>query len=406
MNSYFNLQLKRITKILPFVLGVTVLLFVGFAVVLYSLMGMFNGKTKTEFTVAVSGDTDNEYMRWGLAAVKTFDDSNFSIKFEQMDEKSAQSALETGKISAYVIIPDGFVENAMHGDVLPITYVTSAGMETITSLFKREITELATELVVYSQKGTYGVGEAMWQNGYSKTAGDHMTTIALKYTDLIFNRGKLYSVTESGMSHGLTTPEYYVCAVIIMLLMLVGLPFAAVFIKKDYSFNRLLLSRGMATGKQVFCEYVAVLFGMLLQTAVVIAGILLATRLIPGISDGILPSVDRLIINIVPVLLMVCAFNLMMFELSGNIVSGLLLHFFVTVGLCYISGCIYPIYTFPDTVKNIASMLPTGASMNLLASGFTNKDNIPCLATTLGFAVIFFVAAWALRRHKSVRIRG
>lgn len=409
MKKYFYLQLKRVAKIFPFVLAVTVALLVGLAAVLYGVLDMFdNSEDNKRFTIAVAGDTDNEYMSWGIAAMQTFDETRFSVDFVEMTEAKAQTALKKGEISAYVVIPEGFVEKAITGLVEPVTYVTSAGMEGLTTLFKKEITTLVTDMVVYSQKGAYGLGDALDNNGLEKISNTHINKISLEYTSLIFERDKLYSVTELGVSDGLSTTQYYICAILVMLFVLVGLPFAAVYIKKDYAFNRLLLSRGYSFGLQLGCEYGAHLIAMFLQSAVMLLTVIVMMGVMPEMSSGNLLTqvLGDVVLKIIPIVIMISAFNIMMFELSNNMVSGLLLHFFTAISLCYVSGCMYPIYAFPKIIKNIAVFLPTGIARSYLATCFTYDSSIYGLVGLALYAVLFYGIALLVRFRKTVGIRG
>jgi len=140
--------MKLAAKQFPFVLTVTVALVVGMSILLSGLLNIFYDENSANtFTVGITGDTDNAYMQWGLAALQSIDADQFSIAVAEMTEDEAQKALEKGEIAAYVILPQDFMDNALAGDVMPITYVTSAGMEGVTTLMKKEITHIQTHIL-------------------------------------------------------------------------------------------------------------------------------------------------------------------------------------------------------------------------------------------------------------------
>lgn len=409
MKNHFCLQLKRIAKILPFVTVLTVALSVGLTAILYGMFVNFsNSEENTNFSIAVTGDTDNEFLKMGMSAMQTFDESRFAVTFKEMSEKDAKRAIEKGNISAYIVIPDNFVENAMMGELDPITFVTSAGTEGLNGLFKKEITALVTDMVINSQKGVYGLYDALQDNNLSKVAQGHMDKLSIEYTELIFKRSNLYTVNELGVSDGLSTPQYYICAILILLLVLIGLPFSAVYIKKDYSFNKLLVSRGYSTAKQIGFEFLAFLIAMFIQIAIIIVAIIVASNLMPTMLNVDLLSlvIGDIILKSIPVVVMLAAFNMMMFELSNNIVSGLLLHFFADVSLCYITGCMYPIYVFPKTIQTVSHFLPTGIARGYLASCFTFEDSFYNLIGLLLYCFAFLGIAWLIRYYKTVKSRG
>lgn len=409
MKKYFYLQVKRVAKILPLVLAVAVALLVGLAAVLSGVLTMLdNSEDQKHFAIAVTGDTDNDYINWGITAMQSFDETRFSVDFVEMTESEAKKALGKREIAAYVVLPENFVKKALSGEIEPITYVTSAGMEGVTSLFKKEITALVTDMVIYSQKGAYGLGDALYDSGLGKLSHKHINNISLEYADLIFQRNELYSVSEVGVSDGLSTPEYYICAIAVMLFVLIGLPFAAIYIKKDYAFNRLLLSRGYSCRLQLGCEYGAHLAAMFLLAAVMMLAVAVAAGFISETvsSDLFAQVLGSFAVKIIPVIIMLSAFNIMMFELSSNLVSGLLLHFFSAISLCYVSGCMYPIYAFPKVIKALAAFLPTGIARSYLATCFTFDSSLYGLIGLLLYAVAFYGFALFLRFRKTVGIRG
>jgi len=405
MKKYFCLQLKLAARLLPAVLAVTLALLVGLGIILGGLLASFSSSEEAKrFTVALSGDTEDEYLRWGLAAVQSIDEERFSLEIVEMDQDEAHAALEKGQISAYVVIPEGFMEKALTGEIDPITYVTSAGVESVATLMKKEVTSLVTEMVVYSQKGAYGLLDVLQENDLGKDAYSHMTALSLEYTDLILHRDEVYKVTELGVSDGLGTRDYYICAVLVILMVLTGIPFAALYIKRDHALCRMLHSRGCSYGKQLLCEYGVHLLSLaaLVGAVLLIAGVVLAV--LPASVTVDLPDLGGLLLRLIPVLMMVAAFDMMLFHLSGNLVSGLLLHFFAAIGLCYVSGCIYPASAFPKAIQQVAQLLPTGIARQHIATGFTLTPAFGSFLGLIAYTAAFFGVALLLRRHKTAGI--
>ena len=194
MKKYFYLQLKRAFKFFPFILTVTIVLFIGLSLILFGIINTNSKKTENQtFNIGVSGDFENKFLQFGINAFKTIDETRFSLDFIEMDEKEARKALANGDISAYVLLPHRFVEDALKGNVKPITFVTTAESNDITTMFKTEITTLITNMVVASQKGTYGIGDALSDNGHKKIANK---AAYFSYTHLIEKARKAQSVVN------------------------------------------------------------------------------------------------------------------------------------------------------------------------------------------------------------------
>ena len=104
--------------------------------------------------------------------------------------------------------------------------------------------------------------------------------------------------------------------------------------------------------------------------------------------------------KILPVLLLAAAFSFMLYALSRDLIGGVMLQFFVTVILCFVSGCLYPVYFFPVRVQQIAQWLPTGIARAQLASCITYSAPAQTLPMLLGYSAVFIaVGVWARVRH-------
>lgn len=411
MNRYLFLQLKRYAKIIPLILTVMFVIFVCISTILNAMVDKFNsGEEQQMFKVAITGDTDGDYISLGLAAAQTIDDMRFSMEFLELDEAEAEKLLKKGEISAYVVLPENFVDNAIAGKVDKIRFVTTSGDRGITTMLKNELTTLITELVVYSQKGAYGLNSALKENGSpDRKRWDLVDKISIDYVELVFHRGDMIGEKSMGISDGLGFSQYYLCGMTILLLMLIGIPFTSLGVKKDTSLESLLVSRGFSVTRQVTLEYIAH-YLVLAATAVFM---LLCARFMPNIisligdeetvSEMLVPFALRVILSAG----LLASINMLVYELADNLVSGVLIHFFTTLSLGYITGCFYPIYSFPSSIQKLSSMLPTGIIRRLLAGVFT--DDAPTgslIFAMIVYTVLLLASTVFVRRFKIHRNRG
>lgn len=404
MKSYFKLQCKRVSKVFVSILLVTLILAAGIGVALVTLIGNYqNSDENTVFIIGITGDMENEYLKWGLAAVQAFDDTRFTMEFVHMEEDEAIEKLSNGILTAYVDLPSGFVEGAISGNLEPIRFVTTPGASGLVTMFKNEITSAIIEMAVDTQKGTNGIADAAYDQGVGELAGDLQFEISLAYVDLILSRGDMITVDVLGISSGLSMVEYYICGLSIVFLMLAGLPFVTIYCRKDDSLNTLLLSKGFSYKKQLLCEWIAHFLSLL--CLVLIVALLLTSVFI--ISPDLIPIKEffAFLLYLIPVLLMLSAFNIMLFEITSNTVSGVLMHFFTTLSLCYISGCFYPIYSFPEIIQAIQFVFPTGLARACLANAFVQETNLLALIANLLFGIAFYLLAVYFRTRKTQSIR-
>ena len=402
MKRYFYLQLKRGLRVFPFILLTALIILTSVVTVFLAVQSrMQNGEENQRFKIAITGDLDDKYSRLGLAVLQNFDDTRFAIDLTEMTADEAESQLKKGMISAYVILPENFIERALSGDVDRVTYVTSAGGQNVVSMFKNEFTALITDMIVHSEKGTYAIYSAVKESGLSG-AGKHMDELCMEYVDLIFSRSKVMTVEQLGISQGVSTAEYYVCGLTVFLLMLLGITFVTVCVRSDLSLNRLLVSKGSSALAQTTCEFAAhyIILSLLIAVMSAVGSVALA---IMGKGDLLLTNFTNLLplfARIFVILLMISGFNTLMFELSGNMVSAVLFHFFASIGLCYISGCFYPIYSLPLPLQKLSHFLPTGIAREYLEGYFVGDTNYTQLVGILIFTVGFLAVTHLIRSSK------
>ena len=402
MKRYFYLQLKRGLRVFPFILLTALIILTSVVTVFLAVQSrMQNGEENQRFKIAITGDLDNKYSRLGLAVLQNFDDTRFAIDLTEMTADEAESQLKKGMISAYVILPENFIERALSGDVDRVTYVTSAGGQNVVSMFKNEFTAIITDMIVHSEKGTYAIYSAVKESGLSG-AGKHMDELCMEYVDLIFSRSKVMTVEQLGISQGVSTAEYYVCGLTVFLLMLLGITFVTVCVRSDLSLNRLLVSKGSSALAQTTCEFAAhyIILSLLIAVMSAVGSVALA---IMGKGDLLLTNFTDLLplfARIFVILLMISGFNTLMFELSGNMVSAVLFHFFASIGLCYISGCFYPIYSLPLPLQKLSHFLPTGIAREYLEGYFVGDTNYTQLVGILIFTVGFLAVTHLIRSSK------
>lgn len=405
MKEYFYLQQKRAFKLFPYVLTVTFILLLGVVIALNGIIGQNAGKEENQkVRVGVAGDMENSFIRFGMGAFGSLDDTRYSIELAQYEEKDAATALKKGDVAAYIVVPEEFVEKALHGNIEPIKFVTTAESSDIITLFKTEIVSIITKMVIDCQKGTYGIGDALIAADSKNLVGKAESEISLEYFELVLNRGKILEVEELGVANSLSTTNYYICSLLIVFIMIMGLPFASLYCNRDTALAALLNSKGKTSFKMLCGEYLAHLISMLS----ILLLTLLGTVIYSSVADVNLfkETYGCPFITLVPVLMMFAAFNLLVFEVASNIISGLLTHFFLSIALCFISGCFFPLHSFPSSIQKVAQILPVCVAREQLSTFFTGEPQLIPTLILLGFTGLFFAACLVAKRIKLLSGKG
>jgi len=124
-------------------------------------------------------------------------------------------------------------------------------------------------------------------------------------------------------------------------------------------------------------------------------GVLALAAIIGGMLGG-----WRMLGKLLGVAVPVTCLSFMLYALAGDLIGGVLLQFFVTAALCFVSGCMYPVYFFPVAVQKVAAWLPYGAARRFLATYFTGGQD------GLGLLLVYsavFCAVGVLARTRAVK---
>lgn len=403
MGKYLYLQSKRLLRFLPGAVCV-VLVLLGALMATFSLFTRQTAQSEEnqKFQIALTGSIEDSFLQMGLAALEAFDSTRFSMEILQMEEKDAAAALEQGDIAAYIVVPEGFIDAALHGRIIPLKFVSTTGAAGMVSIVKEEITGVISTYLLESQRGIYGMADALESGGASDNLGELMNTLSIRYVEFLFIRDHTYSLRQLGIADDLGLEDYLLCGIAVVFLMLACLPFAPVMIRQDLSLNRMLAAKGRSAFGQAVCDFVVYALGL---TAVLLISALIlfaaADFLDMGITNG-----TGLLLRALPAVIMVAAFSFMLYALTGELIGGVLLQFFVTLVLCFVSGCMYPVYFFPETVQRLAAWLPAGLARTQLAGWITGQISTGTVGALILYSVIFFAVGVFVRARRIHRSRG
>lgn len=315
--------------------------------------------------IATVGTMGDEFLQMGLTALRSFDSTQFTLELvEAQTEEEARQALTRGELAAYMVVPENFLNDAFNGIIHPIKLVTTAGSAGLVSIFKDEVSAVISDLLLHSQKGVYGMQQAMADNDIGGR-GEQMTLLALKYAEYIIARDRIYRVQELGAGNDLPLGDYLVCGLTVLMLSLCCLPFAPMVIRRDHAVARMLASKGKPAWLQALPELCA--YGLGVFAVTVPVGVLLGQLTPVGFAQ------------LLPVAVLVAAMSFMLYALSSDLIGGVLLQFFLTAAMCFVSGCVYPVYFFPVAVQRLAAWLPAGVARAHLASAYTGEGKLGLL---------------------------
>lgn len=403
--KYLGLQLKRVVKVFPVIILTTMILTLGLGLFV-NIIVQLNGQeqSKQKVSVGVVGDADDSYLGIGIYALQHMDNSRFQVTFSEMEREEAEKSLETGEISAFVVIPEGFVDSVVRGENMQVTYVTATGSRSINSVLMDEIVESVSELITKSQSGIFGMQNALIEEKETDRFWELTDDLNIYYIQHILNRSDFFEVELLGYSNQLSFFGYYVCSMIMLFLLLWGMNGSYLFIKKDLSLARVLASKRVPAFLQVADEYLAYLVLIILSLLCVGGTVLIGTELeyikIPEWEGVMMYEKWTFLLQLLPVAAMIAALQLLLYEFVSGVISGVLLQFLTAICLGYLSGCFYPISFFPERIQQAARLLPTGIGNRYIGLRFMGQSAGIELGALLLYAIVFLLGAMLVREIK------
>ncbi len=396
--AYSCAQFKRAVRYLPFVFLVTLIICLCIAVSLKTAVNADNmDADQKKISIGIVGEFENSYLGFGLSAIKSFDSSRFSLDIVELDEAQARKSLLRKEIAGYVLIPEGFVEEALYGNIGKLSFVTTDANADIVNSFKQEVLELVCSALVESQNGVYGLQDAMYEQGlkWSDIEGPS-NELTAEYISLILNRSNALEIEIIGVADNLTFGGYMFSALSVLLMLLSGIVTCPLFIRRDMSLPKLLCANRYSPSFQIAGEYLSFFGVMLVNTLTLLFMLMIgaggASGVVAELSDLDIPEMLLILVKFIPAVALITALQFLMYGLADSIVSGVLMQFISAVFLGYISGCFYPISYFPKAIRVVSDLLPSGIARGYLASLIVGDVSVGQIVVIL----LYFVALMAL----------
>ena len=343
--SYLSLQLKRVFKIYPTILIVTIITVLSIAMVCGVIVVSDNqGESKKKISVGIVGNIEDTYLDIGIYALENLDSSRFYIDVVQMEEQQAIEALKSKEINGYLHVPDGYIDSVYRGDNLSAKYVTLNSPEGFGTILSGEIAEIVSHIVIESQIGMYSM-QSVANEYYEDNLWPKVDSLMMKYIDILLQRHNLFAITELGIADSLSFGGYYICGLLLFFMLLWGISVNKIFSSKSLALSKLLHSSGMTVKKQVVCEYLAYLFVTVITLfifALMFGGVVYHSDYgIPELKGINVFTCIMFIVKILPVIIMITLMQTAVYEVISGNVAAVLAQFILAVGLGYVSGCFF-----------------------------------------------------------------
>ena len=401
--NYLRAQCRRALRVLPQMLILSLLLLaVGMLLGQMLTQRSREEPSKQKTQVGVVADRSIGFVSEIFDGLENFDASRFALDFIFMDEEEALRRLRAKELSAYIVVPDDFVDSVYAGQVDPVRYVTLSGASGTTAQLLTEVADAVSRVFLEAESALVGARNYVVEALPKVDADASDFALADRYTALTLSRDKFYRVEILGYAASLSTEGYYFCGIGTLFLMLWAISCSPLFSRRSKELCRVLTVRGLGPGKQVVCEFLPFLALMLLGLGVILAASGIFFRLYGAEPPSLEPLRSP---RAWPVLLgqvmMLCAMEFFLYEVESSPVEGILLQFLCAVAQGYICGCVYPYSFFPKGVQLLGSLLPAGIAIRSFTGILSGEGGAWGFAAL--YALVFLALSVLLRRRRVSR---
>ena len=404
---YFRARLKSHVKSAPTVIAVSFATAIAIAILAFALI-----KSVTEsdtsgalIKIGVTGDLEQRYIDIAVDTMNNLDDARFSVEFVTYDEDEARSALSSGSIVGYIIIPPGFTDGAASANFIPITFVTEGNEGALVEAIVGEFIGVAEHVADETQRATFGADRYMAERGIPWADRDPLTDgFALEYASIALRRNTTLDIKLVG-DNKISTGGYYFSAFVLLFALLFGVGCASHVVRRDESLPRLLASGRVGVFRQSLAEGGAFFIFSYVHVAVVVllGGWVVSASGVGSVFGGAtFGDFAVFALGLAPAILMISSAQLFLYECTRSVVPGVLLQFVAAIATAYVSGFFYPSSFFPVTVRKIADALPGGVAFSF-AKGLLTAGASEYVPWLLCYTALFVIGAATVRK---IRIGG
>ncbi|MDO4615254.1 MAG: ABC transporter permease [Lachnospiraceae bacterium] len=348
---YFNMEWKRMRRLIPGILLVSLVAALA-AGILYRNSDSEETTAEPMAVGIVSDEGNLPFLSMGFQLAAQTEDLKNLLTFQDVGEEEGQEMLEAGTLGALVIFQDNYVRNVYYGTEEPIIIRFGSSQSGIASVLVRELTDVVAQYLLESRSAVYAMQDLYTASGleYGSAPDELSETLLLR----IVGRTNAIKTETVNATDGLSASVYYFCAAVVLILLFWGMISGAV-LGKDGSTMRMLLRRTLLSLPSQYLAKLLALFAMFLCNYLVLGGLGIAAVRAAGMD---IPAAE-VIFRGIPGLIPTAALAILVFELSGDGIGGMLFLFFSTVICAFLSGFFYPLSYFPFWMQRASCILPT-----------------------------------------------
>ena len=405
--TLLQLNIKRTFRALPqLIFGATALIFLVSAVAFCGskfLYGTLSEATSGEkMTVGVIMEDDSKMASTVVDALLGMKEVTDNLDIIFTSKEDAINKLKEGKIIAALHIPENTAEHIMDGTNTPMTVIfpENSGYEAI---IIKELADSAGTMLSSVQAGIYSIYDFYDDKDQSDEIDAALLRMNLKYINLAATSGRMFENTTVTATGSIPIMTYYICGGLVLFTLLFGINCynsrlqLSSFSSKRLSLNNTpVLCQGLST-------FISTYLGQLAAIAIVATPSVFILKMfnLSLTKSGI----AGLIFTIPIFILMSSAFVYLISSITDHVTGQIMITFFTTIIMCFISGCFIPTIMLPDIIQIIDKFLPTHYMIEFCSKFLSGTFDLLNMIICIGYAIVLFVIGLIItlqRRRKEL----
>jgi len=413
--TYTYLRLKAVLRTFPAMLIMTALLILSTGSMLFiqasAMQDTAAGDEDARVGIGLVGIDSSPYLKMGIQMLMNTDSSKNAVNFITYDSTGeAEGDLRDGTLSALIVIPDGVMDALLAGESAKMTLILPGSGAGLGPLLIRELSDAISRIIGQMETSSNALMLLYENNGVTDVDDINAAQTDLLYTSVekFFKRRGLFKVQYTSTDNSLSVESYYLCSMLLLFFLLMGVMCAGHYIRNNNALGRLLRERRLGAAAQTAAEYISLL-GLLLLTWAIFSvpmGLALSRMQIKfvEVERGLTTFFQNFMLfslKCVPVIVLAAAIDLLIYELSDSLISGIMMHFLTMVLLSLLSGVFFPVTSMPAVVRRISKFIPTAYALDYMqALLHRNGHPLSWLWVILVWSAGIFAAAAVIRSYK------
>jgi ABC-2 type transport system permease protein len=400
--TLLQLNIKRTFRALPqLIFGATALIFLVSAVAfcgnkfLYGTLSEIS--TQNKFPVGIIMEDDSKIAKTVADALLNMKAVNENLDINFTEKETAIEMLKAGEIIAAIHIPKDTAHGIMTGANTPMTIIfpEDSGFEAI---IIKELADSVTNMLSSAQAGIYSIYDFYDENEAADQIDAALLRMNLKYINIAATGNGMFDKTVVTASGSVPLMTYYICGALVLFILLFGINcFNCQLNLSSYSSKSLSL-HGTPLIAQGLSSYIATALGQLTAIAIVATPAAFIMKMFKLKLEG--PAIMGLILTIPIFILISSSFVYLIASITEHVTGQIMITFFATIVMCFISGCFIPTAMLPDILKIVSKFMPAYYMINYSSSFLSGSFDGVSLLICLSFAIILFLLGLLVSHQK------